>query len=143
MTIYDKFVKGVASGRKFRIELKNKTMKLGKEVLIDEGKYVGELIGDLPKDPWEMLEDLFCRYYISVPCERSDRKPSYFATKEFKDMTDFELAGGEPRLVAQAKLEGFVLCAVLAGLLKWNPLYGSWFWQSPRYPQLVMLKDWF
>ena len=58
-------------------------------------------------------------------------------------MDEFEIAAGEPRLIAQAKLEGFVLCAVLAGLLKWNPLYGNWFWQSQRYTKLVLLKEWF
>ena len=143
MTIYDKLIKEVTSGKSFTVNLKTKTLKVGKEVMIDNGNYDGELIGDLPKDPWEMVEELFFRFYESKPSERSGHKNSYFAAKSAHDMDEFEIAAGEPRLIAQAKLEGFVLCAVLAGLLKWNPLYGNWFWQSQRYTKLVLLKEWF
>jgi len=143
MNIYNRLVESVSNGEYFYVNLKTKSIKIGKEMVIDEGNYCGELIGDLPKDPWEMLEELFINYYMSRPGARSERKKSYFAAKPINEMTDIELACGEPRLLAQAKLEGFVLCAVLSGLLKWNPRFGTWFWKSKRYPKLVLLKDWF
>ena len=143
MTIYDRLVEEAENGNYFSVNLKTKSLKIGKEMVISEGEYDGELIGDLPCDPWEMLEKLFMNYYMSRPGAWSERKKSHFAAKDVKEMNDIELACGEPRLVAQAKLEGFVLCAVLSGLLEWNPKYGNWFWKSKRYPELILLKDWF
>lgn len=143
MTIYDMLVTAVESGKYFKVDLKAKTLRIGKETVIDSGNYEGELIGDLPKDPWELAEDLFHNYYMSRPGKWSERKRTYFAAKDAGEMSDLELACGEPRLLAQAKLEGFILCAVLAGLIKWNPLYGNWFWKSGRYPEFVLLKEWF
>lgn len=143
MNIYDKLVESVENGEYFCVNFETKYLKIGKDIIINNGKYDGELIGDLPCDPWEMLEKLFINYYLSRPGAWSERKKSYFAAKNVKEMNDIELACGEQRLIAQAKLEGFVLCAVLSGLLKWNPLYGTWFWKSKKYPELVLLKDWF
>lgn len=143
MTIYDRLVQSVENGEYFSVNLETKSLRIGKEMVINEGNYSGELIGDLLCNPWEMLEKLFINYYLSRPGAWSERKKSYFAAKNVKEMSDIELACGESRLVAQAKLEGFVLCAVLSGLFTWNRLYGNWFWKSKRYPELVLLKSWF
>ena len=143
MTIYDRLIEAVEDGKYFKVDLSSKSLKIGKEMVINNGNYEGELIGDFPVDAWEMLETLFFNYYMSRPGERSDRKKSYFAAKSSKEMSDIELACGEPRLIAQAKLEGFVLCAILSGMLTWNPKFGNWFWKSKRYPELVLLKNWF
>lgn len=143
MAIYDVLIQSVENGDYFLVNLETKSLRIGKEMVINDGKYEGELIGDLPCDPWEMLEKLFINYYLSRPGAWSERKKCYFAAKNVKEMSDIELACGEQRLIAQAKLEGFVLCAVLSGLLKWNPLYGNWFWKSKKYPELVLLKKWF
>lgn len=141
MTIYDELVNHVHDGGRFKIDLVNKTLRLGKKVVIDEGRYEGDLIGDLPRNPWEMLEVLFEEYYNSCPSARTDRGSRYFKAKLTEDFS-FEELLGEPRYEAQAKLEGFILCAILTGLMTWNPLYG-WFWQSPKHKELVLLKDWF
>lgn len=143
MTIYDRLVNDVKDGKKFYVDLESKTLKIGKAVVINSGDYKGDLIGDLPCDPWEMAEKLFFNFYHSKPSAWSDKKRSYFAAKSVQEMDEFELAAGESRLVAQAKLEGFILCAVLAGYLKWNSLYGNWFWKSCKYPEFVLLKNWF
>lgn len=143
MSIYDALVTEVEQGKSFHIDLKKKTLKIGKKVMIDNGQYDGELIGDLPCNPWEMAERLFYNYYVSMPSQWAERKKSYFKAKEYEDMNEFELAAGEPRLIAQAKLEGFILCTILAKLLTWNDLFGSWFWKSAKYPQFVLLKEWF
>ena len=142
MTIYDRLVAAAEEGKRVKVDLKSKSLKIGKEMVIDGGKYEGELIGDLPRNAWEMADELFCNYYHSRPGRMSDKKRSYFAAKSSSEMNDVELACGEPRLVAQAKLEGFILCAVLAGYMNWNPRFGNWFWKSVRYPEFVLLKEW-
>lgn len=143
MTIYDELINAVRDGTKFYIDLKGKTMKIGRKVVIDNGIASDNLIGDLPCDPWEMLERLFVEYYNSRPGAWSEKKRSYFAAREASDMDELELAFGTPRLIAQAKLEGYVLCATLSGQLKWNDRFGSWFWVSKTHPELVLLKEWF
>ena len=143
MTIYDRLVEHVHDGGRYKIDLVNKTLRLGKEMVINEGQYEGELIGDLPRDPWEVLEDLYESYYNSCPSARTDRGSRYFKAKPVDEFDFLELLNGETRYEAQAKLEGFVLCAVLAGVLKWNPLYGTWFWRSPKHDDLRLLKIWF
>lgn len=147
MSIYDRLIEAAEQGKSINIDLKNKTAKVGREVLIDSGEYSGELIGDLPKDPWELADDLFWNYYVSVPEYNRHPARDYFDAKESKrnreKLTVQELINGEPRHVAKARLEGFILCAVLAGLMKWNPLYGNWFWKSGKYESFVLLKEWF
>lgn len=144
MVIFDRLVTHVTDGGRYKIDLKNKTLKIGKEVVIDEGRYEGELIGDLPCDPWEMADKLFDNYYNSRSSAWSDKQTSkYFKAKDSGEMDFTELVVGEPRLVAKAKLEGYILCAVLAGYLKWNPMFGNWFWKSPVHNDFVLLREWF
>ena len=57
-------------------------------------------------------------------------------------MTDEELVNGEDRNVAKAKLEGFILCATLAGYLIWDERkMGKWFYQG-KDKDLVILREW-
>lgn len=143
MTIYDKLVEEVTNGACYKIDLVNKSLRVGKEVLIDEGNFDGDLIGDLPCNPWEMAERLYNNFYNSRPGVWSKHDGKYFKAKPGDEMDFIELAKGEPRHIARAKLEGFILCAVLSGLLKWNPRFGTWFWQSPKHENFVLLKAWF
>lgn len=143
MTIYDKLVSEVTAGKTYKVDLVNKTMRVGKEVLINEREFEGDLIGDLPCDPWEMLERLYDNFYHSCPGAWSKRDGRYFKAKPGDEMSFIELAQGEPRHIARAKLEAYVLCAVLAGMLKWNQRFGSWFWKSKQHEDFVLLKKWF
>ena len=141
MTIYDKLVEHVEQGGRYKVDLVNKTLKIGKVVVINEGRYEGELIGDLPKDPWEVLEDLYDEFYNSRPSAWTDRDGRYFHARPAEEFTFADLVEGTPRMLAKAKLEGYVLCAVLAGLLTW-PGEG-WFWRSPKHDDFRLLKSWF
>lgn len=143
MTIYDRLVNHVTDGGQYKVDLVEKNLRLGKELVVNEGKFEGELIGDLSVNPWEMLERLYDNFYHSRPSAWADKNGKYFKAKPGEDMDFVELAQGEPRHIAKAKLEGYVLCAVLAGLLRWNPLYGNWFWRSPQHEDLRLLKVWF
>ena len=58
-------------------------------------------------------------------------------------MTDEQLMCGERREVAQATLEGFILCMILNGELVWDEdIMGKWFWQSVEDKDLVILRQW-
>ena len=49
----------------------------------------------------------------------------------------------ERREIAQARIEGFVLCMVLEGQFIWDEEeLGKWFYQSDRSPDLVILRSW-
>ena len=86
MTIYDRLVQSVENGEYFSVNLETKSLRIRKEMVIDECNYSGELIGDLPCDHWEMLEKLFINYYLSRPGAWSERKKSYFSAKNVKEM---------------------------------------------------------
>ena len=88
------------------------------------------------------IEDLYAAYRTSTPPERTERRRQSFTALSVEELTDVELVCGENRDVAQAKLEGFILCAVLSGVLQWHDSYGSWFWRSDNHPDLVILKQW-
>jgi hypothetical protein len=60
-----------------------------------------------------------------------------------EELTDEQLMCAERREVAQAKLEGFILCMILENKLIWNEhIMGKWFWQSKKDSDLVILKKW-
>ena len=79
----------------------------------------------------------------SLPSERSDSKRTkYFKALSIREMTDRQLMIADRREGAQARLEGFILCAIISGKLKWTNEMGSWFWQSKNDPDLIILKSW-
>ena len=54
-----------------------------------------------------------------------------------------ELEAKIHREYAQAKLEGFILCAILMGHFKWDEeKMGKWYWQSKTEPSLIILRQW-
>lgn len=142
MTIYEEFIRRVEEGENFRINLHTKTLKVGKDKLIDAGIYEGELMLTYDMNVIKTIEDLYAAYRTSTPTERSERRRQSFKALSVEELTDVELVCGENRDIAQAKLEGFVLCAVLSGVLQWHDSYGSWFWRSDNHPDLVILKQW-
>jgi hypothetical protein len=58
-----------------------------------------------------------------------------------EELTDEQLIVAQRREVAQAKLEGFIMCIVLSGKFKWASEMGKWFWQSRNDQDLVILKN--
>ena len=49
----------------------------------------------------------------------------------------------ERREIAQAKLEGYILCMMLENKFVWDEYkMGKWFYQSKEEPDLVILKKW-
>ena len=145
MTIYEELIERVSNGETFNIDFEKRMMKIGKQKVIDCGEYdeVKELIkfdGYVLKTIYELYQN----YKYSLPSERSDSKrKKYFKALSVDELTDEDMATGERREVAQAKLEGFILCTILEGKFAWDEsTMGKWFYQSANDPDLVILRIW-
>lgn len=149
MTIYEELVKRVQEGESFHVDFSNRTLKIGKKFLIEDGYYDEErkLFGtsDLTmSDILDSIEMRYNAYKYSLPSERSDSKRrSYFKALSVDKLTDAQMATGQRREVARAQLEGFILCMIVEGLFVWNEeTLGKWFYQSKNDPDLVILRSW-
>ena len=149
MTIYEELIKRVEDGESFYINFKNRALKIGKEFIVADGLYDGTRVlypgCDLEmSDVLSYIETLYENYKYSLPSERSDNKRrQYFKALSVDKLTDKQMATGERREVARAKLEGFILCMIVDGYFVWNEAeLGRWFWQSKSDPDLVILRNW-
>jgi predicted SprT family Zn-dependent metalloprotease len=151
MTIYEELVKRVSEGEDFHIDFEKRSMKVGKQYLIKDGEYdtERELYMETHAFPninvilFE-LDQLYYWYKYSLPSERSDSKRrKYFKALPIEEIPDRELLRAERREVAQAKLEGAIVCLIVSGQLIWNKtVMGNWFYQSPNDKDFVLLKQW-
>ena len=149
MTIYEELVKRVEEGESFYINFKNQALKIGKEFIVVDGFYDDErtLYTDCElemSDVLSFIETLYENYKYSLPSERSDNKRrQYFKALPVDRLTDAQMAIGERREVARAKLEGFILCMIVAGRFGWKEdKLGKWFWQSDKDVDLVIIRSW-
>ena len=150
MTIFEELIKRVSDGEKFHIDFENRTMKVGNTKLIDNGKYDENRLLIYEYNVYSlqvllhMIRELYRNYKTSIPSERSSKKRKcYFKALSADELTDEQLMCGERREVAQATLEGFILCMILNGELVWDEdIMGKWFWQSRSDQDLVILKKW-
>lgn len=149
MTIYKELIKRVSEGETFYVNFKNRTLKIGKKFIIADGVYDDsrELITcsyDKLESLLGIIDNLYCNYKYSLPSERSDSKRrKYFKALSVNEMNDMQLIAGERREVAQARLEGFILCMILDGRLQWDEAkLGKWFYQSKTDQDLVVLRSW-
>lgn len=149
MTIYSELLERVSNGESFNIDFEKRTMKIGKQKVIDNGEYDENRILYTDallemSDILAFLEVLYKNYKYSLPSERSENKrKKYFKALSIEDIPDELLMTAERREVAQARLEGFVLCMILEGQFYWDEEeLGKWFYQSDNDPDLVILKSW-
>lgn len=151
MTIYKELIERVSNGETFHIDFEKRNMKVGKDFLIKNGEYdSSKLIFNQPNDPCPMdlilgtIDILYDYYKYSRPSERSDKKRrKYFKALSIDELTDEQLIVAERREIAQAKLEGFILCMILENKFIWDDMkLGKWFYQSKEDQDLVILKKW-
>ena len=150
MTIYDELIKRVSDGEKFNINFETRTMKVGNTKLIDNGKYDENRLLIYEYNIYSlqtllhMIRELYRNYKTSIPSERSSKKRKcYFKALSADELTDEQLMCGERREVAQATLEGFILCMILNGELVWDEsIMGKWFWESRSDSDLIILRKW-
>lgn len=146
MTIFTELMQRVDSGETFHVDFQKRNMKVGKTYLIKNGEY--DTTRSLGFEWHEseilrMIEELYTNYKHSLPSERNDSKRTkYFKALSISEMTDRQLMIADRREGAQARLEGFILCAIISGKFKWTENMGKWFWQSKNDPDLVILKSW-
>ena len=150
MPIYEELLQRVSDGETFHIDFEKRTMKIGKQKIIDNEKYDKNRILIKPLSFTEMygvlatIEGFYKNYKCSLPSERSDNKrKKYFKALPIEEINDAILFTAERREIAQARLEGFILCAILNGDFVWDEsTMGKWFWQSNSDPDLVILRSW-
>lgn len=148
MIIYEKLMEGVNKGKRFYINFETRKMKVGGNMLINEGVWNNEFELGVEKVPLEVclqnIEKLYNEYKYSLPSKRSERKrKKYFKALSFEEIPGEYLIKGSLREKCQAALEGYVLCSVLNGNLYWDEsVMGKWFWKSKEYPELILLKTW-
>lgn len=153
-TYYEELINWVQHGHACRINLKEKSMWLTNNPCINKGNYhpdvrLIDLLGiEECKNTNEyclnIIEELYHNYKYSTPSEQSEKnkQKTYFKALSSNEMTDEELIIGESRELAKAKLEGFILCASLAGYLTWDEkTMGKWFYQG-KDKDLVILREW-
>ena len=151
MTIYEELMQRVSDGETFHIDFEKRTMKIGKQKIIDNEEYDESrvLFGNASaisnvETILAMIEALYYNYKYSLPSERSDNKrKKYFKALSANELTDDQMVTSERREVTQCKLEGFILCMILLGKFVWDEsTMGKWFWQSKNDPDLVILRNW-
>lgn len=147
MIIYDELLERVREGETFSINLEKRNLRVGNKWLVKSGAIAdGDVIANIQYAPETMLlyiEYLYDKYKHSMPSERSESKRRlYFKALPVDKMSVIEMAVGEPREYARARLEGFILCSILMGYLEWNEDWGNWFYQSATDPDLVILRTW-
>lgn len=141
----------VANGDKFYIGLQKRSLAINGHFLIKDGLFMkdGLCLGCFHKEDWpegkmlEALERRYRDYKHSVPSERSEsHRRNYFKALPEDKLSDEDMMYGMSREFARYELESFVLAMVMCGAFKWNPSWGTWFWQSPNDKDLVILREW-
>lgn len=145
MSVYSELLNHAQEGGKYKIDLKNKSLKIGNknyikngEVLIEDKLFDSDLLMKL-QDPWNKTSELYNQYKHSIPTSHY-KDNSYFKALKYEELSSEELAYGLYRNYAQAALEGFILLASIKGLLKWQN-DKHWFWQDENDKDFIILKE--
>lgn len=156
MSIYKDLLDAVSNGKKFKVDLINKSLWIDRKQIIKEGVIVRErdvgknlinnndlkeLLKDMNLDtnPWDCIDVLYNEFRHSCPKEKSMKK-SYFKAPSLDELTDADLAYGYDLDLCQAMLEGYILLGVLIGWIKWD--FGNhWFYQG-KNESLVIIRNW-
>lgn len=142
--IYQQTVEAVEQGSRFHVDFQKRSLRINGKYLIKEGAYEGDLGVDIPNNPLLEIEKLFIRYHHSIPSERSEnRRKRYFRALPEHELSDDDMLYGIHREVAQIELELYILIAIIQNKIQWDEFAkDKWFWQSPTYPSLIILKQW-
>lgn len=158
-SIYAELIESVQNGKRFRIDLKEKSVKIetgkGWKYLIERGEWDNErkLIDDsdyvlitLSTSLKEAVQSLFLQYKESAPTTTVLGGESYFKALDLDDLTDAQLAYNMNRNEAHMMLEGYILCKGLQSDELKNELFGEndhwFFWQDEKEKELVILREW-
>lgn len=156
MSIYMDLLNATKEGRRFKVDLTNKSLWIDRKPIIEKGVvlinannlieprdsawFCSEQEKPFNEHPWDWVEGLYHMYKHSVPGGHSNCKV-YFKALPVDELSDVELAYNPERDFMQAALEGYILLASLQGWLQWQN-ETHWFWQCQNDKELVVLKDW-
>lgn len=144
--IYQTVLDSIINGARFRIDFKSRTLVVNRKRIINNGVYDGNLMIEKAADIQLFLKEverLYAWYKHSVPSERSVGKQHlYFKALPESELTDEDMLYGQGREVQQFRLEMYILCQLIYGLVWDERQMGKWFWQSKKDKDLVILRDW-
>ena len=153
MTIYQEGITAIQSGVPVTINLKKRTMHIGKRKVVDGSLYSPATklafdFGDsLPKNMEyviERIEENYRAYQHSIPGKCEPNRP-WFKALKYDDLTDEDRLVGMDRAEARFELEYSVLVAIITGKLTWSKPFMEdrhWFWKSPNAKGLVLYRSW-
>lgn len=144
MTVYEQLINAAEQGKSVLINLNTKSARINGKQIVKDGVYDGDYGITLDK-PKEMVEFLFENYFYSYPSTKGCKKKSFFIAQKFEKLTNKQLATGEDRVVAQVKLEAYILGLILLGcpFSAFDTDEKHWFWQSPNNKKLIIQREWF
>lgn len=144
--IFKTALEKVDGGARFEVNFQKRTFKLDGKTIIDAGKFEGSLGTDRSNMETVLgkIENLYDTYMHSIPSERSEAgRRRYFRALPEHELSDDDMLYGESRERARLALELYILCVILDGSFVWDDKrLGTWFWQSAKYPSLIILKKW-
>lgn len=158
MTIYAELLRFIDINRNciFKVDLKKKSIRNGGSYFIKNGEYNPnkDLITldyqfKTQKEATlyclEVIENLYHDYKYSNPSKETEsfRDRSYFKALPEEELTMEQRVSGDPRDIAKARLEAFILCTSLAGYLVWDDeiMGGHWYYQG-KDKDLVIMREW-
>lgn len=144
-TIYQRATEAVSNGARFRVNFSERSLKVNDRHLIKNGEYEGELGIEAESEDkvLETIENLYRVYKNSTPSERSESKSKqYFRALPEHQLSDDAMLYGQPRELAQIRLELYILCQLILGFT-WNPeTMGTWFYQGKQDKDLIIIRKW-
>lgn len=157
MSIYKELLDAVDNGKKFKVDLVDKSLWINKRQIIKKGEIVDEEdkrkefikkwdlalhfeAMPLNENVWDVIESLYKEFKYSVPNKHS-KTACYFKALLSEELTDAQIAFNYEREFAKAMLEGYILLASLSCWIKWEN-DKHWFWQSESDKDLIILKEW-
>lgn len=146
MSIYERIIEAVQKGDDFYVNFKTGTLKIDDRFIIADNKLCEDtderlLPEDMETSVFSHIEELYHAYKYSTPSYVSSEMSSYFTALSSEELNEYYFLTGEQRHIAQVKLEAYIACLKVKGLIEWTD-NTSWFWQSKTDPDLVLLKKW-
>ena len=102
--------------------------------------YTNKCVAPKADDTVTPTQELETRYADFLNSRPDGKQRERFYAKTLKDMNTLDLLCGKQRHETREALEAFIHEQVNYDAL--SPT-GGWYWQSPQYPQLILLRDWF
>lgn len=155
MFVYDWLLETATSDQAhhFRFDLEKRRLQFKDATIIEGGGLVTSSI-QMPDgtttsftgliafsgDAFMEIEKLYAQFKRSVPSKREQLNKGNFKAYSSDKLSFEELETNAPRQIARALLEGFIIIAASAGLIRWkNPAH--FFWQGTD-PDLILYRNW-